>query len=200
MSCKTCSKCKTEKSTDMFYNKAASSDGKTSACKKCIGIVDKRWKLANKEKVATARSEYVDRNRAKINAACREWQRNNPEKRREMAADWYQRNKARKRETDKIWTEENRDKKNYLSSMYRASKKYRTPNWLTEQDLEIIKALYTLAQQLTESTGISHEVDHIIPMNGKDVSGLHCPLNLQVITKETNRKKYNRYQEGLCLL
>ena len=58
---------------------------------------------------------------------------------------------------------------------------------LTEQyeELEIYKKCYLL----TESTGIPHEVDHIIPLSR---GGLHQPSNLQILTQEENRKKGNR--------
>ena len=32
------------------------------------------------------------------------------------------------------------------------------------------------AQELTESTGIKHEVDHIHPLQGRAFRGLHVPL------------------------
>ncbi|MGH7088389.1 MAG: hypothetical protein ACREE4_23275 [Stellaceae bacterium] len=46
---------------------------------------------------------------------------------------------------------------------------------------------------LTETTGIIHEVDHIVPLHGRTVSGLHVETNLQVIPKSVNRQKSNRY-------
>jgi len=57
---------------------------------------------------------------------------------------------------------------------------------------KMIESLYTIAHMLTESTGIQHHVDHIQPLQGKKVSGLHVQDNLQVVTAEDNIRKKNR--------
>ncbi len=71
----------------------------------------------------------------------------------------------------------------------------RTPAWLTPGDIEAIDEMYELAQFCTEESTDStkYVVDHIIPLNGKLVSGLHVPSNLQVITAEANSRKRNTY-------
>ena len=68
------------------------------------------------------------------------------------------------------------------------------PKWLTESDLLHIKCKYQLASMLSKNTGEEWQVDHIIPLNGKFVSGLHVPNNLQVITAKENQQKLNKYE------
>lgn len=65
-----------------------------------------------------------------------------------------------------------------------------TPNW---RDRDKIKEIYLEAVQLTESTGIRHEVDHIVPLTNKLVCGLHVEHNLQIIPFTENRKKGNKF-------
>ena len=75
----------------------------------------------------------------------------------------------------------------------RASRIRATPQWC---DKAAIIALYCEAQRLTEETGIQHEVDHIIPLRGKGVCGLHIPQNMQILTRTENRRKHNRLTHG----
>ena len=80
----------------------------------------------------------------------------------------------------------------------RAKKKLcRTPRWLTADDLWIIEQAYDLAKQRTELFGFSWHVDHVIPLQGKKVSGLHVPTNLQVIPAVENLRKLNKYEVSL---
>ncbi|MGI9503230.1 MAG: hypothetical protein ACR2RE_09270 [Geminicoccaceae bacterium] len=66
---------------------------------------------------------------------------------------------------------------------------------LSGSEKQAVKVIYQVARQLTRQTGVPHEVDHVIPLHGENVSGLHMPLNLRVITSFENRSKGNR----ICL-
>jgi flagellum-specific peptidoglycan hydrolase FlgJ len=68
-----------------------------------------------------------------------------------------------------------------------------TPPWC---DRSKIAELYLEAQRLTQETGVPHEVDHIIPLSGKRVCGLHIPQKMQIITRRQNRTKHNRLADG----
>lgn len=69
----------------------------------------------------------------------------------------------------------------------------RTPKWLTEQQKQEISAFYIKSAALTKELGIRFEVDHIIPLQGRIISGLHMPENLQILTKIENNKKLNKF-------
>lgn len=77
------------------------------------------------------------------------------------------------------------------SAKRRAAKLTQSPPWA---DHEKIKAVYQLAQELTKSTGVPHHVDHIIPLTGEAVRGLHVHTNLQVITATENIRKHNKFE------
>lgn len=70
-----------------------------------------------------------------------------------------------------------------------------TPGWLTEDHKAAIRATYKAARSAWLNTGVKHHVDHIVPLQGENVSGLHVPWNLQVITAHQNWKKYNNMTE-----
>lgn len=72
----------------------------------------------------------------------------------------------------------------------RTVKMQRTPAWA---DYEAIRAVYLRAQQITAETGVTHHVDHDIPLQGKMVSGLHVHNNLQILTGSENSRKHNRF-------
>ena len=73
------------------------------------------------------------------------------------------------------------------------SKLHRTPAWLTDDDHWMIRQAYDLAALRTRMFGFAWHVDHVIPLQGKYVSGLHTPLNLQVIPAAANIAKANRF-------
>lgn len=73
----------------------------------------------------------------------------------------------------------------------RASELNRNVTWA---DAAKIREVYALARMLTEATGVPHHVDHVLPLQGKLVSGLHVHNNLQVLPGIENTRKGNRFQ------
>jgi 5-methylcytosine-specific restriction endonuclease McrA len=69
-----------------------------------------------------------------------------------------------------------------------------TPRWLTKDHRVAMRSLYKDAVERSSLYGVSYVVDHIIPLNGKTVCGLHVPWNLRVISEEENLHKGNRYE------
>lgn len=121
----------------------------------------------------------------------REKDRNRPNKdvRNKKAVIYRNNNKdrinARRSEIGKV--------KSAACSMRRnATKINATPPWVDKEHLLKIESLYLLAKELEKETGIKYHVDHICPLRGKTVCGLHVFWNLQVITAEENMKKNNK--------
>lgn len=104
---------------------------------------------------------------------------------------------ARKRSLDYYY--ENRGNPEFkakacnLQARRRSYKLKATPDWLTQDQLEDIKNFYWLAQDLKLVTGETYHVDHIVPLKGKSVCGLHVPWNLQVLPADINLSKGNHY-------
>lgn len=67
-----------------------------------------------------------------------------------------------------------------------------TPKWLTTEHKMEIRLKYRLAIELSRKLRVPHAVDHIVPLQGEDVCGLHVPWNTEVITQEENLKKSNK--------
>lgn len=68
--------------------------------------------------------------------------------------------------------------------------KVATPAWASKAR---ILEIYEERDRLNLTTGIRHEVDHELPLQGLNVCGLHCEFNLRVIETRENRKKSNKF-------
>jgi hypothetical protein len=121
----------------------------------------------------------------------------------------YQKNKPRRQELGlKYYYADHEKSKNRLrlaqkkrlpliaayEAKRRAIKLQRTPKWLTAHDVKVIDGFYSISAMLTRENKESWHVDHIIPLRGKLVSGLHVPSNLQVMRGLENIGKNNRYE------
>ena len=99
----------------------------------------------------------------------------------------------RRRELRKAYRKRYPEKIKASHARHRAYKINRIPKWITPKDIKAMKKLYAQATRKTLATGVKYHVDHIIPLRGKLVSGLHVPSNLQVISAKENLVKNNTY-------
>lgn len=197
---KVCTKCAVEKpaTTEHFSPHARCRFGVLSACKPCMAAYSRGYYDQH-------RGECIARSRATTGAR----RLANPEIDRA-----YSREQKRRELQDPIryqahleygrqWRADNPGRVAQFKHMApaarcarqaaRAAAKLRaTPPWSETQQ---IAAVYELASRMTESTGIEHQVDHIVPLRGKLVSGLHVLANLRVITADANRAKGNTFND-----
>jgi len=175
---KPCSCCKEVKDYALFHKDAQKKDGLTSVCKEC------RSRSASKE---------YDKVKEKRKASSRAWKKRNPEKVREQVRRHRLKYLEEKRQYDRQRAKNNPEYFASKTAKRRAVTTSRTPSWLSEDELWMIEEAYVLAKMREDATGIKWHVDHIVPLKGKTVSGLHVPWNLQVIPATDNIKKGNKY-------
>jgi hypothetical protein len=113
----------------------------------------------------------------------------------EQRKQYREENKDKTFEYNKQYREENKDILAAHNAKRRAKKLKATPDWLTEEHCEEIKDFYTICKMFQIYTGLTYHVDHIVPLQGETVCGLHVPWNLRVIPASENLSKSNKILE-----
>ena len=131
--------------------------------------------IKHKDKVAAYRKEYEKTNKDRIAAV--------------RAARLIERRKVKR-----IWRENNLGLVLADCAKRRAAKLQRTPKWLSLFDKLKMECLYQLAAMRNRESDQKWHVDHIIPLQGANVCGLHVPGNLRVISAIDNMRKSNQYE------
>lgn len=170
---KKCSKCGLLKPLSNFHVRRASPDGLAYKCADCIKSFCREWREKNP-------------------GAFSRWHLANKERRAEYWRRWYEENKDHRSKSYKEWARRNPHIINALIAKRTAAKLKATPAWA---DLGAIRAVYAQASFLTKQTGVRHEVDHIVPLQGETVCGLHWEANLQILPKVENIRKSNRLHD-----
>jgi len=129
------------------------------------------------------RKEYLKNNKEKLLPAIIKYQ-----------TAYYESNREKLLQSRREYVQLNPEKLAAQSAKRKAAKSQRTPRWLTKADYAVIDSFYAQARVMSEQTGEKYHVDHILPLRGKKVSGLHVPSNLRVIPAAENIRKFNHYQ------
>jgi hypothetical protein len=169
----------------LFNLNSKTKDGYQHHCKQCKleyqrnnpnrKAVSAKYREANKELCSARSVASQKKKREYYNARMREWAAANHAHLLQLRRAWYAKNSAEdiarvRRRTGKIREAEKR-----LSLAERVE----------------IQGLYDFCRIFP-----GFEVDHIVPLNGKTVSGLHVPANLQVLPRSVNRSKSNKFVAG----
>lgn len=120
--------------------------------------------------------------------------KNSPEEVKASKRASYAKHQDNALKVKKAYRQANKGKIAALNAARKIIVKQRTPKWLDAISHDRIKNEYQLAALLTKVTGSSWHVDHIIPLQGKLVSGLHVPSNLRVLPALENISKKNKFE------
>jgi hypothetical protein len=203
---KKCKTCKEEKEILEFNKDIKSKDKLRYECKVCQSEYRKKYYKQNKEKEQSQQQQYRKENKTELSLKAKTYQVSNKDrisdyqkqyrvdnedKLREQKEEYYLDNIEYFKEKNKQYREDNPEKMRFHNANYRAAKLRATVKYA---DINEMSKFYEEAHRLTKETGIPHEVDHIIPLQGKNVSGLHVETNMQVITESENSKKNNKFE------
>lgn len=191
---KTCNKCSTLKELTDFYKNKAMKDGLGNYCKECEKAHQKSSWCKNKAIKTARHSRYVENNREKINLISRKSKSRNKAKISLTSRFYYINNKNTINKKAKIYYQLNRGDFIARYKKRETLKAQACPAWLNAQHWIEMKDMYKLAQQLSTVENIQYHVDHIVPLQGKNVCGLHVPWNLQLLTATQNLQKHNKLE------
>jgi hypothetical protein len=169
-----CSKCNEIKKLEDFHKRKS---GRHAQCKVCRKSYNKKRYENNTDKIKEMSQEY---------------RRNNKEQKSKKSKETYIKNKEAIKKQVKKYKIDNKGKIRKHTAKRRAIKKQASVSWGNQK---IISNIYEEAINLEQQTGIKHHVDHIIPLQGKTVCGLHVEKNLQILTAKENLAKHNKFEE-----
>jgi hypothetical protein len=162
-------------------------------CLTCHDEASSEWKKSHRPICTAQAKQWRDKNREKVRSNKRSYYQTSETERANQALrarKWLEENRDKSRASTARWRKDNLPVAAAAQMRRKANLLKRTPSWA---DHDKIRQFYILAKELTEQTGVEHEVDHIHPLQGETVCGLHVETNLQILTKAANRAKGIRF-------
>lgn len=219
-----CRRCNQEKPLTLMVKSGSSKGcGYKHLCKECrnqarrqsyaespdaVKAQNAKWREANRDVVLARHKAYREANRDHVSEIKKAWYEQNKSYCNAKSRANYEANKAALQEKNRLyrllhademrayfrqWRKLNAGKRSEYQATRRAAKACRTPPWV---DRKALQEAYEFARYLREQMGQPFEVDHVIPLRGKTVSGLHVPWNLRVRPVDANRKKATKWDES----
>lgn len=191
--------CRLIKPFSEFHIQSKHSTGHNPRCKACIAISDAlrqpEYYRKNKDRIKESNAKYYKQNKDKVRAQALEWHNNNKERSKARQAEYYKANSDSLKLQAAEYRRSHPEARKAMHAQQRVAKLQRTPAWA---DQKAVNQVYYDCEEINlaaATAGCSEffVVDHIIPLQGKLVSGLHISSNLQIITANANAEKSNKF-------
>lgn len=193
MSNKVCKTCKEEKPKNGFHKSKRHVDGILKECRVCYNKKILKMKKDNPEFLEKTRNnakKYKKNNKEKRRLAGIKYREENKEKIKESNKKYRINNKKKIKASKLAYEKKNPQIRAKIKIKRRTSESRSIPSW-AEHDK--IKTIYEKAKWLESITGLKYHVDHIVPLQGKNVCGLHVWENLQILEASVNCSKGNKH-------
>ena len=159
----------------------------SAECVFCRQIKNTNVELKKKQKVANEKNKESRKQKS-----IERYQRNIEFERIRYQSKWIN-NKEKMTARTKNWEQRNSEKRLAIAKANNALRKHKikeqSPKWANKQKI----------QEMYMNCPKGYHVDHIIPLKGKTVSGLHVETNLQYLTASENCKKHNKFGEQYAI-
>ena len=191
---KRCVSCEAEKPFGEFYQRKDSPDGYRNDCKECRRAASTRVYNFDVERQKATRKAYYRRQVAQDPDYSLKKYWADVDRSRELNRLYYQKDRKNRIQKAVAYAKANPAKAYATKKKYKLAKRNACPPWVysSSELCEQIRYFYEEASRLAELTGVSYHVDHIVPLQGEAICGLHVPWNLQVLTASENCSKQNR--------
>lgn len=190
---KTCTACQVIKPLDRFSKRASMPDGLQLQCKTCCAEGLASWRARNLERKRQMDRDYAAANRESARIKTQAWVKADPARKQRADRMYRIANLPQIREKHSMYKKANRATYNAAGSKRRAVLRKAMPAWA---NLDKIEAIYRLAKILETFDGQKYHVDHVVPLQGELVCGLHCEANLQILPAAVNSGKRNFFTPG----
>lgn len=176
-----------------FNRRKASPDGLAYLCRVCDNLRSRIWRMKHPEKMAALSRKHYEKDPETHKRKCKDWVLQNPANRKAICKTYFERNRAKVAEANRKWRESNVAKVRAIAMRRHAAKLNATPCWLTQEQWQLIEKTYDHARDCEIVSGETYQVDHVVPLQGFNVCGLHVPWNLQILPRDINASKGNAH-------
>ncbi len=191
---KICTKCGLEKGLTEYHKKGK---GRQPSCKCCVNAYQAKYRADNPTKIKDNNTRYYVENNKHIKARSRSHYVENREQKKAFCAEYYAEHSVHIKASKAKYRIENPEKVRVAKAQYHAAHpeiaKANAARRRAAKLQATIPGHNEALREIYKNCPPGHHVDHIVPLQGKSVSGLHVPWNLQYLPADENLRKGNSF-------